>query len=236
MINLFHFCNNWLEKVILLEQNCVLCGCSNDQQICQDCYHRLISHDNHYHCPRCLIQLAPKELHCTNCHENNFQFERVISAFEYGFPLDKILHQLKYNHKIEYTTLLSQLSWSQIARQIQRLPEVIIPVPLHPKKHKLRGFNQVHELLREFRQLNPQVQLIQAQRTKETQAQATLNRQQRLSNLNNAFSIQADLRGKSIAIVDDVVTSGTTVNELAKLCQQLGAAHVEIWCLMRAQH
>ena len=94
----------------------------------------------------------------------------------------------------------------------------------------------MHELLREFRQLNPQVQLIQAHRTKETQAQATLNRQQRLSNLNNAFSIQANLRGKSIAIVDDVVTSGTTVNELAKLCQQLGAAHVEIWCLMRAQH
>lgn len=236
MINLFHFCNNWLEKLILLEQNCVLCGCTNEEQICQDCYQSLTQKDSSLRCQRCLIKLPPKEISCANCKENNFNFERIISAFEYGFPLDKILHQLKYNGKIDYTTLLSQLFWSQITRQIKYLPDVIIPVPLHPRKHKLRGFNQVHELLREFKQLHPSVKLLQIQRNKETLQQASLNRQQRLSNLNNAFTINADLSGKKIVIVDDVVTSGSTVNEIAKLCKQLGAVQVETWCLMRAQH
>ena len=213
-----------------------MCGCTNQEQICQDCYQSITQKNPRLHCPRCLIELPPKEIRCANCLENNFNFERIISAFEYGFPLDKILHQLKYNGKIEYTTLLSQLFWSQIARQIKSLPDVIIPVPLHPKKHKLRGFNQVHELLREFLQLNPTLKPLQIQRNKETLQQASLNRQQRLSNLSNAFTINSDLSGKKVVIVDDVVTSGSTVNEISKLCKQLGAVQVEIWCLMRAQH
>lgn len=94
----------------------------------------------------------------------------------------------------------------------------------------------MHELLREFLQLNPTLKPLQIQRNKETLQQASLNRQQRLSNLSKAFTVNHDLNGKKVVIVDDVVTSGSTVNEIAKLCKQLGAVQVEIWCLMRAQH
>lgn len=237
MGKLFNIVNKYLEQIVLFEQRCVLCGCTSDKQICADCFHELNEETIHHtHCPRCLINLPPKEIHCANCSENNFQFERIIKAFDYGHPLDRILHQLKYSAKLEYTSLLSQLFWHKISRQLHELPDAIIPIPLHKNKQQQRGFNQVHELLREFRQQNPKTPLIIAQRTKETQQQAALNRQQRLTNLTNAFMIDIPLAGKKVAIIDDVVTSGTTVNEMTKLCKKLGAQQVTIWCLMRAQH
>lgn len=145
------------------------------------------------------------------------------------------MHRLKYQGKIEYTTLLSQLFWSGISQHLTKLPNIIIPVPLHPNKHKQRGFNQVHELLREFIYANPQVPQLKIRRSKETAQQASLNRTQRINNISGAFEIDADLTKLHIAIIDDVVTSGATVNELAKVCKQSGAQQVDIWCLMRAQ-
>ncbi len=228
-----------MEQIILFEQECVLCGCISKKQICKDCFQALNENNSitSNYCPRCLIHLPAKEIHCKNCYENNFQFDRIIKAFDYGHPLDRILHQLKYSAKIEYTTLLSQLFWHRISQQISELPDIIIPIPLHKNKQKLRGFNQVHELLREVILQNHKLKLTIAQRNKETQPQATLNRHQRLTNLTNAFILNnISLTGKKVAIVDDVVTSGTTINEMAKLCKKLGAQQVNIWCLMRAQH
>jgi ComF family protein len=181
--------------------------------------------------------LPPQEIRCQNCAEHNFYFDRIITAYEYGFPLDRLLHQLKYHSKIEYTRLLSQLFWQQIAPQLhQQLPDVIIPVPLHQNKQKQRGFNQVNELLQEFCQLNRHIQIYQAFRTKETSSQATLNRQQRVQNVQDAFQIRINLVNKRVTIIDDVVTTGTTVSELARLCKRAGAIQVDVWCLMRANH
>lgn len=239
MRRLLNIVNKYLEQIILFEQACVLCGCVSRKQICQDCFQALNESNSTTtnHCPRCLINLPINEIYCKNCHENNFQFDRIIKAFDYGHPLDRILHQLKYSAKLEYTTLLSQLFWHRISNQIDKLPDIIIPIPLHKNKQKLRGFNQVHELLREVLLDKPQLKLTIAQRSKETLQQAALNRHQRLTNLTNAFSLDnVSLTGKTVAIVDDVVTSGTTINEMAKLCKKLGAQQVTVWCLMRAQH
>lgn len=231
---LYRLLNNYIDKLIIPEPQCVLCTSVSQEAICRDCYQALVRLPLQSRCPRCLWTLPPKEISCSNCKEHQFQFDRIIASYSYAFPLDKVLQQLKYHEKIEYTTALSQLFWSAIAPHLTKLPDAIIPVPLHHKKHKIRGFNQVHELLREFHQLNPQVPILNITRHKETQPQATLNRLQRAHNLANAFEIKADLRGKHIALVDDVVTTATTVNELAKLCKQRGATQVDVWCLMRA--
>lgn len=225
-------------KTLLNQQYCVLCGSSCQQQICQICYLSLHHHNSidRNRCPRCQIERRPKQLECDNCKENTFVFSRIIAAYDYGYPLERVLHQLKYNNKLEFSTLLSQLFWSRIRRQIAALPDAIIPVPLHPNKHKLRGFNQVHELIREFTNLHPEITAITARRIKETKQQAQLNRAARISNLKNAFVIDANIRNKDVVIIDDVITTGSTANEIAKLCKQLGAHDVQIWCLMRAQH
>lgn len=231
--------NNLLTRIILSTQYCVLCGSkTNSQQICNYCYQDLMRQATMtpQRCWKCLIKMQPHQIVCSNCSENKFIFDRIVAAFDYGFPLDQILQQLKYRTKLEYSALLSQLFYAKISTQITHLPDIIIPVPLHPKKHKLRGFNQTHEILREFANLHPKVRILYATRSKETQPQATLNRGERIANLHNAFRIHENLSGKSVAIIDDVVTTGTTVNELARECRKLGADKVEIWCLMRAQH
>lgn len=227
--------SHWLTSLILLDQYCVLCTAKSATQLCPECYLSLPRLETKPSCPRCLIYLPPKEIRCANCQANLFYFERLIAGYSYSFPLDKILQQLKYQAKLEYSCLLSQLFTEGISTQLQQLPDLIIPVPLHPNKHKLRGFNQVNELLRDFIQHNPGLPLIQAKRSKDTQPQANLKRQQRISNLSGAFQINASLQSKHIVIVDDVVTTAFTVNELAKVCKQQGAASVNVWCLMRAQ-
>lgn len=233
------FINNWLTKIVLHQQYCVLCNSQTiNQQICISCYKDLTKPQliERNRCWRCQIERSPNQLECINCLENQFVFDRIISAFDYGYPIEQILQKLKYSSKLEYSTLLSQLFWSRIGAKTSRLPDTIIPVPLHPNKHKLRGFNQSNELIREFHFLNPHIPIVQAKRIKETQQQAKLNRVSRISNMANAFCIDENLKNKSIAIIDDVITTGTTVNELAKLCHKLGASRIEVWCLMRAQH
>lgn len=231
----FSFFNNWILRLILQNQYCVLCSAqTKNQQICQECNDSLGYQTPSAHkCWRCLASKSPTQLICENCYNNQFYFDRIITAFEYGFPIEQILHQLKYREKIEYTTLLSQLFWSRISQQIQNLPDVIIPVPLHINKLKKRGFNQSYELLYEFRQLN-HTKIINAERIKETNSQARLSRNARINNIKGAFKVNQNLHGKHVVIIDDVVTTASTVNELSRMCKLRGANKVEVWCLMRA--
>ncbi len=112
---------------------------------------------------------------------------------------------------------------------------MIIAVPLHPNKLKQRGFNQVNELLRDLEYKYPQLQRGTALRIKDTKSQALLGREQRQYNLRGAFRLTSQVRGKRIAIVDDVVTSCATVNALANECHKQGALSVEVWCFLRKQ-
>lgn len=227
---------NFFDQILIWEQQCILCGCKSHNQLCHECILNMEMERNLPRCPKCLIYLPPKEIRCANCQENHFYFDRIIAACEYKFPLTHVLHRLKYQEQLEYSQTLSQLFLQRITARLTHLPEMIIPVPLHPTRQKERGFNQSQELLRDFHKHYSKIPIVQALRTKATQSQATLNRSERLRNLENAFAINANLKNKHIVLVDDVVTTGTTVNELARLCKQLGARQVDVWCLMRANH
>ena len=235
IVNCYRFLNKLLEKILLFEQSCILCHVSCEQQICADCYTALPWTQLRPACPICRLYLTPKEIRCSNCSRNNFHFNQIICGFEYAFPLDKLLHHLKYQGKIEYSRLLSHLFWAGIAVDCYPLPDLIIAVPLHRHKQQQRGFNQVDELLREFSQRHPEVRQLSIKRHKETVPQATLKREERIINLAGAFFIDSDLKQQHIAIVDDVVTTATTVNELAQQCRRLGAKRIDVWCLMRTQ-
>lgn len=235
-MNFINFFNNIVLKLISQHQYCVLCGLqSSNQQICHPCNISLQNQKIDSRCWKCLATKSPNELGCLNCHENKFNFDKIFAAFDYTFPLEHILHSFKYFGKIEYSSILAQLFWSRISGQIQKLPDIIIPVPLHINKLKTRGFNQSYELLNEFKQLNQQISIIQAYRTKETMPQAHLSRHERMINIKDSFKINHILYNKHVVIVDDVVTTGYTVSELSRLCKELGAYKVEVWCLMRAK-
>lgn len=235
-MKILHRLINKINKIVLPIENCAICLCSCESQICNDCYGSLIKQTPITKCWKCQIIKSPNEITCKNCIENNFVFDKLVTAFDYISPLNHILHKVKYENNLHYINLLSTLFYKRIIQQVTHLPDVIITIPLHPNKQNLRGFNQVDELSNIFLKNHPAINKIIANRVKETTSQATLNRYSRITNMHGAFQIDENLSNKSIAIIDDVVTSGSTVNEMARSCKKLGANKVEVWCLMRAQN
>lgn len=112
--------------------------------------------------------------------------------------------------------------------------DLIMPMPMHRDRLKVRGFNQALELARLIsKSTNISLDYSSCQRVKFTPPQASLPLKERIKNIRGAFSCQQNLHGKNIAIIDDVMTSGASLNELAKTLKEAGAAHVECWVIAR---
>ena len=120
------------------------------------------------------------------------------------------------------------------AAQVPR-PEMLVPVPLHPHRLRTRGYNQALELARPVaRRLALPLQVRAARRQRDTAAQSGLGAVARRRNVRGAFAVDAAVAGRRVALVDDVVTTGHTVRELARAVVAAGAERVEVWCLARA--
>ena len=119
-------------------------------------------------------------------------------------------------------------------RQHVSLPDIWLPVPLHPKIHRERGFNQAEELARPIASLTARpLTRFGVRRIKRTKSQKLLTSLERQSNMRNAFACELDLRGKTVAIVDDVVTTGATVTSLTSTLLEAGARDVQVVCAAR---
>lgn len=115
------------------------------------------------------------------------------------------------------------------------LPDIIVPMPLHTRRLRERGFNQAVELSRPIsKHLNIPLCTDTCSRIKNTPAQATLPWKERQKNMRNAFACHRDLSGQKIAIVDDVMTTGSTLNELAQVLRNQGAIEVYGWIIARS--
>ena len=116
------------------------------------------------------------------------------------------------------------------------LPEYIIPVPLHPKRIRQRGYNQATLLAKPLsKALALPLDKFQVKRTRYTPAQSQLHKKARLKNMKNAFSCKKDLPYQHVAIVDDVMTTGSTLNTLAHCLKQNGVSRVDVWVIARTQ-
>lgn len=172
------------------------------------------------------------------------------APYAYYPPLSKSLHLMKFSRLIYHGFVLGNL-WKQIYLQPQGdnrpagiTPDLILPTPLHVRRQSSRGFNQAEELI------TPLADMLDIPvskgkdalciRSKATEPQINLNPEERSKNLRNAFSINKqsphykNLQDKTILVVDDVVTTGATINELAKCLKKAGAAKVVAWSLLRA--
>ena len=152
----------------------------------------------------------------------------------YDFPAASLIQALKYGHRLEVGSALAEI-WLDEAMP-DPLPDLLVPMPLHPARIKERGFNQALELARS---LAPQCHLPlerdACQRIRDTPPQAALPLKARRKNLRGAFTARTEqVRGKRIAIVDDVMTSGSSLNELAATLKRAGAVEVECWVMARA--
>lgn len=205
-------------------------------------------------CQQCAVPLATDAL-CPDCQSKPPAYRRCISAFTYQAPVDNIILRFKKDPFIAEIKQLTTLLAEKILRcypptgkgpeKKTTLPELIIPMPLHWRKMAQRGYNQsqiLGNLLSSYflyqHKTSVKVHSDICQRTSNSQAQQTLDKKQRARSVKDAFSIQAQsgtfsLKGKTVAILDDVVTTGATANALASTVINAGADQVDIWSLAR---
>lgn len=226
-------------KWLLIEQSCLLCDQPDDagRNICLPCEADLpwLGH----HCPQCALPMPQSQLVCGACLKRPPAFARVEVPWRYAFPVDNLITRFK--HQAQWPIgrllagLLSQHLHNAFGNGLAR-PDLLLPVPLARVRQRQRGFNQAQMLARwlsETLVLPMRDDLLL--RCRETTAQQGLDAAERKRNLRNAFALQsgADLRGQHLALVDDVLTTGTTADAIARLLLRAGAATVDVYCLAR---
>ena len=228
------------------------CGAlgSANQCICDACVRELPWLEKH--CQQCAVPLTADAL-CPDCQLKPPAYRRCISAFTYQAPIDNIILRFKKDPYVaeikQLTALLAEAifrSYPSTGNETKTaLPELVIPMPLHWLKIAQRGFNQsqiIGNLLSNYFMCQHHTQLkVQSdicQRTSNSQAQHRSDKKQRARSVKDAFSIRTgsggtSLKGRTVAILDDVVTTGATANAIASTVIKAGAEQVDIWCLAR---
>ncbi len=176
------------------------------------------------------------EAHCGRCQTRPPAQDESVVALAYGQPVSYYIQALKYNKELAIADALARILCTSIEKSVAELPEIIVPIPLHKNRLKSRGFNHSLEISRfvaTYFALNIDNTILL--RNRDTISQTTLNEAQRRRNLKNAFSVrqQPDILYRHIALVDDVITSGSTTNEAAKTLKKSGVQKVSVWAIAK---
>ncbi|MEJ2361802.1 MAG: ComF family protein [Gammaproteobacteria bacterium] len=219
-----------------LPQACCLCGqSSHPHAICPACQHDLPRFDAKSCCRQCgrpttMASGGP----CGHCLRQPPAYDAVIAGYGYADPIAQLVSKLKFRGQIQLARLFGELLAERVADSANQI-QAILPVPLHPRRLRQRGFNQALEIARSLaRQHGLPILRHGLYRQRDTLPQSSQVRDQRRQNVRGAFCLNRLPALDSIAIVDDVMTSGHTVNEIAKLCRRAGIRRIEVWCVARA--
>lgn len=167
---------------------------------------------------------------CGRCLKRAPQFDHTVAAYAYAFPLDKLVQALKFGEQLVLANSLAD----RLAQRIELRPDGIMAMPLHSSRLRERGFNQSLELARRIAsRLDIPLLKNACQRVRDTPPQSSLTWKERGKNMRRAFTCTGDLSGKHIAMVDDVMTSGASLNELALALRRAGATEVSAWVVAR---
>jgi ComF family protein len=190
-------------------------------------------------CRICALPLAgtAQGLICGRCLQRPPPYQASWCAFEYTYPITHLIRRLKYGGALAPARVLGVLLADYLRTYHEGpWPECFIPVPLHALRYRSRGYNQVIELGRYLEQaLGIHMRTDLVSRIRHTPEQAGLPRRARRKNLRRAFAATDVVLPRHIAVLDDVITTGSTVNELANTLKNSGAEHIEVWGLARAK-
>ena len=183
------------------------------------------------HCPVCALPTPAGEV-CGHCLKDPPLFIRTTAVFGYAFPLDKLIQAMKYGEQLALANAFAE----KLALRVNHsdLPDYIIPMPLHPAKLRERGFNQSLLLAaKTARELGIELLPNACQRVRDTPPQSALPWKERKKNMRDAFRCDVDLTGRHVALVDDVLTTGASLNALAGAVQKRGASGISAWVVAR---
>lgn len=228
-------CRPWLHRLMsgvasALPTSCALCGCSGSEALCGGCRAQVFARPAR-RCACCAVTLPAGEgaALCGECLRAPPSFDATLTATDYLPPVDRLVTALKFGARLELAPLFAQLLLPAAASGTQ--PDLMTVVPLGRQRLVERGFNQALEIARPLARamhipLRPQL----LARQRETLAQSLLHPDERHRNILGAFVVPAaeidSVRGRHVAVVDDVMTTGRTLEELAATLKRFGAARV----------
>ncbi len=238
----------------LFPSRCLLCHktiisqSDNDDhkniEICPACLSGLPY--NEASCRRCAVPLVTEvegRVLCGRCIKKLPAFDYAYSPLHYEDDVIRLVHQFKFSEKITFSRTLGEIMlecWQVKTTKSGNVdapnkPDYLLPVPLHKSRMRQRGFNQSIELSRVMaKKLNIPIEYDAVSRIRSTSAQTGLNSVQRKKNIKGAFKVVQKISAKRVLIIDDVMTTGSTVNELARILKKAGVEQVGVLCLARA--
>lgn len=213
-----------------LGQDCALCGVrSDDRLVCAACEAALPRLGPC--CARCALPLGASGI-CGACLQRPSAFDAVRAAFEYRFPIDRLIRRFKFAGDLAIGAWLAQGLADRLAGCA--LPDLLVVPPLSPRGLRERGFNQAVEVARVLSsRLGPRLVPEAIAKVRDTGPQHVLDARARRANLRGAFESRLRLEGESVAIVDDVLTTGATADVLAGVLARAGAGRVSVWVVAR---
>lgn len=217
----------------LLPAHCILCGLYCYQgRLCSPCAGDLPAVESP--CRLCALPgMSSEVMLCGNCLVSAPPWDGALAALIYDYPVDRLVHRFKFRRNLICGQALADEMLAMPGLSAAPRPDVLVPVPLHFTRRFMRGFNQAEFLARSLgRQLGIPVGADRLRRTRRTPAQSGLDKKARQKNIRGAFSGQR-LRGLRIALIDDVMTTGTTLAECTRAARLAGAKSVTVWVAAR---
>ena len=200
-----------------------------EQDICVECYSKLRYIEEPY-CKKCGKQLHKQEVeYCYDCATSIHIYKKGMAVFAYNDMVSKSIYRFKYHNRRYYAKAYGYAMAKRCGEMIKSWqPDVLIPVPIHSKKMQKRGYNQAELIARELSALiNIPIDNRCLRRTRHTKAQKELNRNERKKNLEKAFKISSNVvEYKKIVLIDDIYTTGSTIDECAKVLMEAGVKEV----------
>lgn len=223
----------------ILPHLCCLCGqeTGHSQDLCSICRTMLPWAIDR--CYRCGLAIDYNQgVICQSCIECPPTFDRMCTLFSYDAPVTQLITGLKFGRQLAYGRLLGEiLADAVLAEWYQNtpLPTAVIPMPLHRKRLQKRGYNQALELLwATVKRSNIKLLAEVVERVRSTKPQSGLNAEQRQHNMSRAFNVKNLVGIQHVAVMDDVVTTGNTVNALCRVLKNAGVEQIDVWCICRA--
>lgn len=205
---------------------CFICRGAARGTLCESCdadLPRLVDPS----CPRCALA-SPSGALCGRCLAQPPHYDATVAALAYAFPADALVHALKFRGELALAPLLGKLLLEKIpSRDVDR----VIPVPLSGRRLRERGYNQAVEIARHLGAAKLEIDA--CVRERDAPPQAGLDREARRRNVRGAFRCQRSFAGERVALVDDVMTTGATLDALAAALKNAGAVSVTNWVVCR---
>jgi len=215
---------------------CAVCRSWGTQRVCERCVARYAAPQPR--CRRCALPVAEGIEVCGACVVDPPPYAHALAAVDYDHPWDGLITHFKFHGALDLAPTLAQRLLAAHAETGRPAPTLLLPVPLSAARLRERGYNQAWELTRRLRRvLRCDADAHLLLRIKDTPHQIALPFAQRAGNVRRAFAVEprrlAEVRGRAITVVDDVMTTGATFAEIARVLLQAGATEVAVWAVAR---